>query len=399
MSVTLENKDRSFPMPDPRMDFVKGRSFVYWGSYDRNKPDKVRDPEIYDEMRTILINEHLNSNDPSLRTFEPLESFQITPISIFNWRFPLKDMIQRGSIWQYAGYIVGAVGFLLVGVRVNFLAFKLFKAVRFQYPDGFLYVMLLNFGIFAIIEDCVRDIFQAMLNTTFKEYVFIQKMVNKSSSMKECKLEQLANESVDGRWKDPISSEIISNEMIRSPKILGIGQYAFNIESVLQAMFTRTCCINGEIPHPIENRALSSLEQQKFIEDISAFFCIEKKEQLLKCWDVKLEVAALMEKLDLSFLTFTSGIAAEEITSMKDQIENQVKALCRICKLYELIPESIYELDCIPTYGEPTLKFTLSNLVDVTCSFGGAKVDDQVPFKIKIDSQDSVASYGLLYQE
>ncbi len=392
MSITLEKSKITFPVPDPRVDFVQGRSFIYWGSCNKEEADKVLDEVIYDEMRAILIREHVFSNDHKLRTLEGLVAFKKKSISLFNWQFPVRDMCKRASVWQCVAYTACAIGFFLVVLRVNFLGFKLFKSVRFQYPDAFLYLMALNAIIYFIVENLLVEIFEETLETPFKEWILIQRYVNKNSSMKERKLEELANEKEGEGWRDPITLEVLSQDTIRSPRILNIGKHAFNIQSVLKMMLTRNCCHNEEIPHPLENRVLNPEECKKFVDDICSFFCIGNKEEFLKCWDVISEVNEQMQKLDLSFLTFESNISAEEITSMKDQVENQLKVFYRTFKFLELVPDSVRQMKCMPKCCESPIKFTLSNSLEISFSF--KVVDDEV--KLEIDSHDSLT--GLLYQ-
>lgn len=385
MSIALEKSKATFPVPDPRVDFVQGRSFIYWGSCNKEEADKVLDEVIYDEMRTILIREHFTSNDHTFRTVEQLIAFKKKSISLFNWQFPLRDMCKRASVWQCVAYTACAIGFFLGVLRINLLGFKLFKSVRFQYPDAFLYLIVLNAIIYFTVENLLVDIFEETLKTPFKTWIFIQHYVNKNSSMKECKLEGLANEKEGEGWRDPITLEVLSKDTIRSPRILNIGKCAFDIQSVLKMMLTRNCSHNGKVPHPLENRVLNPEECKKFVDDICSFFCIEE-EEFLKCWDVISEVNEQMQKLDLSFLTFESNISAEEITSMKDQVEKQLKVFYRTFKFLKLIPESVRQMERMPKCGASIMKFTLSNSIEISFSF--KVVDDQV--KLEIGSHDSL---------
>lgn len=105
------------------------------------------------------------------------------------------------------------------------------------------------------------------------------------SSVGQMNLDQLANDRDDeNNVIEPITLESIPLKTVCSPKNLLIGQYIIDVENVLKCIFNHPCNKFGAIHHPIENRYLFPIEQEKLLTDLAYLFGIEDKNLILDCW-------------------------------------------------------------------------------------------------------------------
>ncbi|MBA3722123.1 MAG: hypothetical protein H0W88_06960 [Parachlamydiaceae bacterium] len=70
--------------------------------------------------------------------------------------------------------------------------------------------------------------------------------------------------------------------------IISIGDTRMKINQAIERMLLKDQKV-GSIPHPIEDRVLTFQEEEKFINEVSAFFCISNKQDLLNCWRITLQ--------------------------------------------------------------------------------------------------------------
>ncbi len=128
--------------------------------------------------------------------------------------------------------------------------------------------------------------------------------------------------------RDPITYETIPLNQIFTPKILRVGPYFLEMCGALRMMFLRVHCKNGEIPHPVENRALTDGERAKFVEDICDFFCISDPEEFLECWTIDVRAQVNVE---------ING----QITQFLEEIAKSIVPYDRAHKFIELLPKEI----------------------------------------------------------
>lgn len=114
-------------------------------------------------------------------------------------------------------------------------------------------------------------------------------------------LKELANEKDGEKWIDPILYTEIPD--ILSPRIFRIGKHAYDIGGFFKTIFAKPLDDNNRIWHPFFNGYMDDAVQQKFLHDISAFFCISEK-QFLDCWKHEITVNQVPGNIDLSKLFF-----------------------------------------------------------------------------------------------
>jgi hypothetical protein len=151
-------------------------------------------------------------------------------------------------------------------------------------------------SIFGIGSTATLELFGIILNTAAwldikKSLLTFYKDLNilkchteiKDSSFAITDHSELSNSIKDSLIEDPISLDGIKNEWSHAPRFIKIGPYLFSLDSILKQLFFKP--VNQEdISHPIENRLLSTQEQEKLITDLSQLFCLDRTE-IIKYWD------------------------------------------------------------------------------------------------------------------
>jgi hypothetical protein len=96
--------------------------------------------------------------------------------------------------------------------------------------------------------------------------------------MVNCDLNKLQNTQEGQLIIDPITLKPILQKDIRSPRTLLIDHLAFPLDTLIDLIFRKNL-INNRIPHPIyPNEGLTTDQQEKLLNDLSALLCIPNKE-------------------------------------------------------------------------------------------------------------------------
>ena len=173
-------------------------------------------------------------------------------------------------------------------------------------------------------------------------------MIERPSSFALGSLDTLRNNKVDSFYIDPITHNEIPEKEIRSARILYISNYALEVESALRIMLHQTFpdnFVNGYIPHPLESRYLNRSEVEKFIRDISNFYCIPNLEILVKCWDISdsdVATYALTTALEY-YKERWDSMGDEEQTQKLNFLKKQFFPWLRFKKFLSLVPKEIGE--------------------------------------------------------
>jgi hypothetical protein len=89
---------------------------------------------------------------------------------------------------------------------------------------------------------------------------------------------ELANAYEDGAPLDPISLDPLTKQTT-----ITLGTYQFSIHTLLRAMLEKRA-ERGQLPHPIENRFLTEVEQKAFLKAMGLFFLIKNEATILDWW-------------------------------------------------------------------------------------------------------------------
>ena len=193
-----------------------------------------------------------------------------------------------------------------------------FRMERIQWIAAAIFAGLCATALSAALltkEDTFFQIFKRTFSANRDKYTILQALVRLPSSCQDAPL--ISNARAGGKYIDPISQGPINN--VNASNILLVGPYALDIKDVLRQAFAKDLT-DGMIHHLVENRALTTGEQEKFLKEVCAFLCIEQRE-FLDCWTIELTLNSVSNTLRSYMPT--------------------LRILARIVKFFELLPEGI----------------------------------------------------------
>ncbi len=291
---------------------------IVWGTAKDSK--KVINTDF---ARSFIIESNLASTNGVIQTLGPVR-FTEKKEATSRWnavRMTIRGMYKDGIFWQKTAELVYLVG---LGALLGAVAYLVNGIICARYQDmsaNRLFIYLNNdwnrqnplrsygwkdftgeaLGAALVVATCASvAVFHAYSLLTAKDsfygvyhrirnafddsYLITQDRIEMPAPSAQIAVESLANNKIEDGWEDPLSLETITQGDLKSPKTFIFGAYALSLDSVLKQIFRKDRDKGGHIAHPIEIRHLSASEQRKFVQEFSAFFCIDEA-AFLDCWN------------------------------------------------------------------------------------------------------------------
>ncbi len=150
------------------------------------------------------------------------------------------------------------------------------------------YITIIEFIVGATLYRHIVKLKESLIDFFANPNQLIIEVEKKDSSFSISDQTNLANnfdEETDS-FLDPFSINNIKKEWIHAPRFIKIGSYLFPIDSLFKKIFfTKE---DKLIRHPVENRPLTTQEQDTLLADLSSLFQIDKN-KMIECWDPYLD--------------------------------------------------------------------------------------------------------------
>lgn len=336
----------SYYPPNFSEDIRKKQGYIFLGSFTQRPTLEQCHQELIHEL---IIKTNIESKKTLLQIGE-IFLHEKQPSPLFHWQ--LIQASVSAAFWPvlkinlfFIVYVVGNIA-LVVTLLVTYLK----MTDRLLNPTVVFSLICLNYlfnrHFITRIEKNDSHVGLTLAQARkpyFDPFVVFQNLSEISNSMEGFDPHALANHQSQEGWVDPISLDPIPIDQISSSQIVRIGLYAIPILSALKLMLTRTIreCPQGEIPHPLESRSLTTEEKEKFLRETSAFFAIPNFKNLEGCWNVQVTY----QDVD----AITSQMEDWNLYSVADQntlwshITEQLRLIKRKQAFLNLLPRSIGE--------------------------------------------------------
>ncbi len=266
--ITLE---QIFRPVNPQNDFERGKRYILLGTSRVDRPPQAEMTRIY----TQAIERNFTSVDPYVTTLR-LRTVKIGSHS--NW-YLLKTILR--VLWAKNTYWDEIVGYIGVSIfsLLPLASYMGGNPTKKQLIFGSCYFLFAHLSTLSIYIYVKKAIIKQIFRQSRDRFAFLLEM-NRVPASLSTTFSSLSNE----KGEDPITLQPLTPNIF-APRILRIGTYALDIISALRSMLGKGYDKNGKIPHPIYNQSLSAEEQDKFLTDCCAFFCIADRNALLSCWN------------------------------------------------------------------------------------------------------------------
>lgn len=269
----------SFP-PDPVADF------------EARRPE-ILQPLLYvpSELRNAMIKANFDTAEPFVYTLGAMETIQ-RPLS--RWKIcklVINQLYQEGRLLTVVCESALMLSTAFVAVKIAKLKLRMIAEVYHVATRSAIAELCLSSFSTLLISMCVpaflfyrvaQRVKQAYQNSMLLHgSVRIQPLLKIASSGADL-AKGLGPEEV---VTDILSQQELSKEEVQRPQIIVIGKYASDILSITRMTLSKPCPQPGQLPHPIENRAMSPSEQDKFLQDIANFF-VTDVQTIFRCWEV-----------------------------------------------------------------------------------------------------------------
>lgn len=195
---------------------------------------------------------------------------------------------------------------------------------------------------------------------------------------------------IDGKLDIPFN-----HTHVLGPISIEIGNTLFSLNSVLKGLFSKPL-IDGKIQHPTENKLLTDEEQKNLISCLAGFFMIQE-ENILKCWDLSLDIPVrhTSSNKDSTTIYFSlidkiyehEKLGEEILAALKNQFEAEFFALNRLEKFLFLLTPEEREIKVQINGNE---LFTLSSIYNEQAQLLIRRIEDFLSTHLETEIKESI---------
>jgi len=254
------------PEPDPSLDLQSPHDYVFLGS--SSKPDDNEHTKFFEQARAIAIRANFQSKNRQIVSLGNVIHIKMPVISTLKkCKLTLQGLCSPQERWDSAICVLMATAALVIVVAVAwFIRWMVLEAQDFRGRDSVLFYSLITqaclYGIIMSVPG-LGVVYLAFLSLTEKVQQVYQRLSRNFVLLSPCKKTNSQTECVR--------------------KIL-IGNSVLNIKQAAQQTLQKVPAARGKIPHPREDRDMTSAEQKQFVEQMTVFFSLQNPEALIACW-------------------------------------------------------------------------------------------------------------------
>lgn len=273
-------------LPYPTQDVDRRYMHIFWGLSDVEDPLQTASLDKVNSIREHIIQTHFRSSDPTVLT---LGKFSVRPTKLVSeWDviyITANDHCKKNSFIEFIGRMTQLT--MIISI-ISFVAIKFYFSRDFKLPNFIFMSAFLLFNAIVIFANIYCE-YQDLKG----EYLKLREIYSKKFAIfQELNVFPSSNHAATEDGINPITQDIIPLEVARSPRTLKIGTYTVDIREALRSCFARHQKFQ-KIRHPLENRTLTKIEAEQFLDDVRRFFCIATRRELFAAWQEKLSVADL----------------------------------------------------------------------------------------------------------
>lgn len=139
-------------------------------------------------------------------------------------------------------------------------------------------------------------------------------------------LNYISNDVENALPLDPFSKDPIPSAKLWTSLTTVMNKKLYIIANLLSKVCAKRQTVNGEIPHPEQQRNMTQEEKENFLRDLALFMCLEK-EIVQQCWNDNDAILTDWAKENLA-LCFRAGLNEQLLLSAKSQLAPFLPSRC-----------------------------------------------------------------------